>query len=257
MSLLKLTTQLYVDSAKDAWKGLTRSLWAIPVLVAVWAITLAAAMLLSPLGIIGGFILFLIEAFLLGTYLSMVEVGVNGLRTLRWDDFRSHAGALNQTCISVMFLFWIPQFILAFTFPEGNLVFVPVAALAFNPVPEVIYQGRMESGWDIAMESLNFMQRNFPEWVFANLLIAAPAGLAVYAQTGLLDAQLLFAVSEFFSPFFGFVNPSNLVQGLLRPSLAFALVFVPGIHFALLFRGQMYKRLAHSNRRKRAWQARF
>jgi len=257
MSLLKLTAQLYSESAKDAWKGMQRSWWAVPVLVGIWIVTLCAWMLLSPLGIIGGFIMFLVEAYLLGTYLSMVEVGVNGMRTLKWNDVRTHLGSLMQTCISVMFLFWIPQFILTLVYPSGNLILVPVAALAFNPIPEIVYQGRMESGMDIAGEALNFMQRNFPEWIVANVLIALPVAGFLFLQTGVADATVLLGVSEFFSPFFGFVNPSNLLLAVFSPFTAPILLFAPAIHFALLFRGQMYKRLAHSNRRKRAWQARF
>ena len=103
MSLATLTLRLYREAALEALSGLGRSAWAVAMLMGMWTAMLAAALILGPTGLLGGFILFLIEAFLLGTYLSLVAVCVQGQRRIRPGDLREHAGTLFSECTMVMF----------------------------------------------------------------------------------------------------------------------------------------------------------
>jgi hypothetical protein len=256
MSLLRLTAQLYIESAQEAATGFYRTWPAAAMLWIIWALLFVAGLGLSPLGIVGGFIMFLIQAWLLGTYLSMTEVGINGMRRMQFDDVQQHAGALSGICMNVMFVFWVPQFILSMFAPMVLIVLVPVASIVFNPVPEMMYMDRREGGLEIATDAVNFMQRNWPEWIFAQALIALPVAGLWYALTGVMDASWVLSVVQFFSPFFGFLTAGGALL-MAGPLAVLGLLLAPAIHLTMLFRGQLYKRLRDSNRRKRAWQAKF
>ena len=256
MSLATLTLRLYREAALEALSGLGRSAWAVVMLMGMWVVMFAAMMLLGPTGLVGGFILFLIEAWLLGTYLSLVEVCVQGQRRIRPGDFREHAGALFSECTTVMFFFWVPHLLLTLSAPQALLIAVPVASVVFNPVPEILYQERNLRGVDVAIDGLRFMQRNWPEWLIAQVLLTAPLILLFWLVTGFVQPLLVVQMVEVFGPFFGFLNagPLVLALGALAP---IALALGPLYHWAMLFRGQLYRRLRLSSRRQRAWQARL
>ena len=93
-------------------------------------------------------------------------------------------------------------------------------------------------------------------WVLWFLLVTLPY-LGVWALlTGGWSIELLILAMQTFGPFFGFVEGGASLM-VLGPLAALSLVFAPLVHFVMLFRGQLYRRLRHSNRRQRAWQAKF
>ncbi|MBW1877890.1 MAG: hypothetical protein JRJ84_05975, partial [Deltaproteobacteria bacterium] len=88
MSLLKATWALYKESAVDAFKGLGRSMFAVLALALAFVVLAVVATLVGGFGIAGGFIRFLVEAVVIGWYLSLVEVGVVGRRPVTFADLR-------------------------------------------------------------------------------------------------------------------------------------------------------------------------
>ncbi len=257
MSLLQLTLQLYWGALRDAAASFRRTAWAVVALIGCWVLMFAATVALAPLGLAGGFLLFLVSCVLTGTYLSMVEVGVVGRRVLRPADLRDHVGQHWQIIASVGFVFWIPSLLLSMTAPPAvTTIAVTVAAVLFNPVPEMVYQGRYEGGLNILGDALGFMQRNWPEWLAALVVVTLPYLGFWAALFGGWSIELGILAAQTFGPFFGFVEGGAGLP-MVGPIAAWSLVLAPVVHFVMLFRGQLYKRLAHSNRRQRAWQARF
>ena len=257
MSLVQLTLKLFADSFREALKAFRRTAWAIVVLIAFWIVMLMATMAMSPFGFAGGLVLFLVSCVLTGMYLSMVEVGVIGQRVLRPGDLSDHAGQHWQMVASVGFVFWIPSMLLQFTVPPPvYTIIITIAAVVFNPVPEMIYQDRHDGGLAILKDAMGFMQRNWPEWLTALALATAPY-LGFWALLyGQWDIQLAILAMQTFGPFFGFVEGGAGVM-MMGPMAALSLIVAPIVHFVMLFRGQLYRRLRHSNRRQRAWQAKF
>ncbi len=257
MSLVQLTLKLFGDSLREAAKAFRRTAWAIVVLIAFWIVMLMATLAMSPFGIAGGLVLFLVSCVLTGMYLSMVEVGVVGQRVLRPGDLSDHAGQHWQMVASVGFVFWIPTLLLQFTVPPPVFtIIITVAAIVFNPVPEMIYQDRHDGGLAILKDAMNFMQRNWPEWLTALTLVTLPY-LGFWALLyGGWSIELLILSVQTFGPFFGFVEGGAGVM-MMGPMAALSLIVAPIVHFVMLFRGQLYRRLRHSNRRQRAWQAKF
>lgn len=261
MSLVQLTLKLYGDSLREAGKGFWRTAWAVVVLIAFWIVMFFASYALGMApgssGFVGGFVLFIVSCVLTGTYLSMVEVGVLGQRVLRPGDLTDHAGQHWQIIASVGFVFWIPSLLLQFTVPPSAFtIIVTIAAIVFNPVPEMVYQDRHEGGLSVLRDAMNFMQRNWPEWLVAFLIVTLPY-LGLWALLfGGWSIELLILAMQTFGPFFGFVEGGAGVM-MLGPMAALSLIVAPLVHFVMLFRGQLYRRLRHSNRRQRAWQAKF
>jgi hypothetical protein len=86
----------------------------------------------------------------------------------------------------------------AFTTPNGPLLYLGVQILLyviFNPVPELIYQGRV-SGLALLSASYQFIVENWLEWLLPNLLV----GIAGYMLRSLVY-QL--ALLPFFFSIFG------------------------------------------------------
>lgn len=257
MSVLTATLELYRASFLDAAKGLGRSVWGVVGLVVAYVVLMIAVMIGSRLGVAGGFLIGITEAFVAGWYLSLVAIGVIGRRRIRLEDLRDNVGSLFGEVISVLFIFWIASFLLQMTAPALLLVLVPVATLVFNPVPEMVYQERVQS---IALlgDALKFMQHNWPEWLGAQLLGAAFLAAWGWLVHGGLDPGVVLDLFESFGPWFGFVHTGSAI--LVRPSVpnvlgaAAILLFT---HFFLLFRGHLYRRLAGSSRRARAWRSRM
>ena len=257
MSVLAATLELYRDSLIDAAKGLGRSVWGVVALLIAYVVLTIAVRVGAHLGMAGGFLIGLTEAFTVGWYLSLVGIGVLGRRRVHLSDLKENVGALFGEVISVLFIFWIAGLLLQLSAPSLLLVAVPVATLVFNPVPEMVYQERTQS---IALlgDALRFMQHNWPEWLGAQLLGAAFLVGWGWLVFGGLDPLLGLQLVESFGPWFGFVHTGSMALTSLRlggfVGAALILLFT---HFFLLFRGHLYRRLAGSSRRARAWRSRM
>jgi hypothetical protein len=257
MSLVSATLVLYRDSLVDAGRALGRSAWAVVALVIAYAVIALVARATAPLGFAGGFVMALVQAVVIGWYLSLVAIGVQGRRRVLAADLRDNIGHHWGTVISVLFVFWIASLVLMLLPPVIGLAAVIVATLAFNPIPEMVYEEDGES-LQLLGDALRFMQQNWPEWVAAQLL----GGLLLFAWGaafhGAVALPLAFQLLQMFGPFFGFVNVGAYALLDATPrAFGGSVVLLAFTHFFLLFRGHLYRRLAGSSRRGRAWRARM
>jgi hypothetical protein len=239
-------------SAQRAWQS-----WPVALALVIYAIVLVtSAILVSPLGWAGGFIMTFVLAACWSSYLELIAQAVAGSKVrVRWDEFKRTFGARLWDVVSVMFAFWIISFLTAPLATGDNGVAISgILALAiaffFNAVPELLYQGRSRS-FALLMDSARFMLAHPLVWLLPNLAFAAIA----LGATGQLRVQhpgeLLVVFSSFFS---SPLSAAAIFAGLPKWALPLALV---AVHFIMVFRGTLFAALISSggNARLRAFQA--
>ncbi len=182
--------------------------WAVLGSVFVYSAVMSATGIFAPmLGIAGGFLLSLVWAACVGSFLYLVEMIVRTSR-VSLEDFRSSFGRYLWDVVGVAFLSWI-FFSLAtpaiLQMPQGRLILrcIQLAIFVFfNAVPELIYLGHYTSV-QLLSESYAFVAANWIEWFPANiaaalLLYAAASvplnGAATYAQAALLGLLVYFVM---------------------------------------------------------------
>jgi len=177
MEWLWVTGSMYQRAFLRAGELATRNGWVLLTTFA-YAVIMSFATFLAPLlGIAGGFLLSLVWAACVGSFLYLVEMMVRTSR-VTMQDFRSSFGAYLWDVVGVSFVLWV-FWMLAMPalqqMPQGYAI-VQCIRLAgfvlFNAVPELIYLGRCTSV-QLFSESLSFIGANWIEWFPANLLAGA------------------------------------------------------------------------------------
>jgi hypothetical protein len=149
--------------------ALTLRNWTVLGTVFVYSFVMTVAVILgSMLGLLGGFLVSLVWAACVGSFLSLVETIVRTSR-VSLDDFRRSFGAYLWEVVGVIFVFWI-LFALAgpalSSLPQGPVILLSlhlVIFVFFNAVPELIYLGH-SSTLDLLRESYTFIGDNWIEW---------------------------------------------------------------------------------------------
>jgi len=182
-----------------------------PVLGSVFAygaILSVGAYFAAFLGIAGGFVLSLLTAACLGSFLYLVEMIVRTNR-VSWEDFRRSFGMYLWDVVAVSFalwLFWQVVTPLLAQMPQGPVVVLCielVILVLFNAVPELIYLGHYPL-LQLLSRSYQFVANNWIEWFPPNVLLLAALGAlwvvgvdgvaARVAQTGATALFLYFAM---------------------------------------------------------------
>ena len=254
--MIQSTLEMYAECARDAAQAMPRTALALVGLLLVTPILGVVAMQLGGLGLIGGIVLSLLQAGAAGWYLSLVEIGVHGRRQIRPTDLKDQVGTYLWEVISILFVFWIASLVVGLLgLGMIGTVLVLLALIAFNPAPEMIYQERTQS-IALLQDAVRFMQHNWPEWLVPHVLIA---GLLFAVTATIGPAGGMLHAFQALGPFFGFTNPA-LFLGALQTGdfvgLIGGMLVLAVVHFALLFRGHLYRRLRSSSRRSRAWASR-
>ena len=158
---------------------LTLRNWPVAGTTFAYSLALAGAVALaSGLGILGGFLVSLVWAACVSSFLYMVEMMLR-TSSVSLADFRKSFGVYLWDVVGVTFVVWV-VFALATpalrTIPQGpglilglNLVIV----VLFNAVPELIYLGH-HSSLALLSESYRFIADNWIEWFPAVLVMALP-----------------------------------------------------------------------------------
>jgi len=230
MEWLVATMRLYGSVTRRAARVAVTN-WAVGLSVFVYlaamSVTLPFAMML---GLLGGFIVGLVWAACIASFLFLVERLVrHGRVTL--DEFPGSFAPYFSDVIGVMFVLWMVRMLLSMalvTNPQGLLIML-VAQLFifvfFNAVPELIYLGH-HSSLELLGESYQFIADNWIEWFPPTLVAGA-----------------IFVV-------------------LMELPLAGALVVVKWalvglfVYFVMVLRGFLFEELQGSTRRSRAFRYR-
>ena len=207
-----------------------RNWWVLATTFA-YVLIMTATTFISPiLGIAGGFLLSLVYASCVGSFLYLVEMMVRTSR-VTLEDFRRSFGAYLWDVVGVFFVMWIFQMIATpalGTMPQGYAILQCIrlaAFVLFNALPEIIYLGHYSS-LQLFVESYSFIGTNWIEWFPANIA----AAIVVYSVGTLPLAA-----------------PLSYVQ-LAVVSLL--------IYFTMVMRGLLFLELYGSSRRGRAFKYR-
>jgi hypothetical protein len=263
--LLSATIHVYRLALQATWRSLVRGWLTILALVGFGVLFLGAARIAGPLGMVGGLVLGLVNAVLVGATLRLIERALNATRTIQPSDVMESFGHYFWDVISVGFVLWLPMMALdmgVHANPYGQFLSSAALLLVFvllNPAPEVIYQARHDSPLEVIKTSYEFVLEHWIEWFLPFVLLLLPV---VLSPTGL---------SEFVEIFSGVGRGAGLglIQFLLLPFavigswLAYVgldpeaqelLLFVltpPAATAILLFRGHLFALLRGASRRQR------
>lgn len=232
MEWLSVTLALYRRTLVRAAR-LALQNW--PVLASVFAygaLLAVAGRFAVLLGLAGGFLMSLVTAACLGSFLYLVEMMVQTSR-VTWQDFGRSFGMYLWDIVGVSFvlwLFWQIVMPLLLQVPQGTVVALCLNILIlvlFNAVPELIYLGH-HSLLALLSESYRFVGENWIEWFPPNLLFILAFG-AIWAV------------------------PANGPLPMLGQYAAASLF----IYFAMVMRGLLFIELSGSTRRARAFRHRM
>jgi hypothetical protein len=172
-----------------------------------WVIMAVSRPVAVRLGILGGFLLSLVRAACIGSFLYLVEMMVRTAK-VTIDDFRRSFGVYLWDVVGIMFVYWMFSTLavpVIAQFPQGLLILLCVdlaVFVVFNAVPELIYMGHYSS-LAVLSESYGFIATNWIEWFPANLAAAAVIlaidsveldGIAVYVQWAVLALVIYFTM---------------------------------------------------------------
>ena len=231
MSWLTITLALYRRALRRAAELTLRNWPVLGSLFVYAAVMSAATVLAAALGIVGGFLLSLVWAACVGSFLSLVEMIVRSGR-VTLDDFRRSAGVYLWDVVGVTFVLWIAFQLLTpalATIPQGRMLLLGLMLIVlvfFNAVPELIYLGRCSS-LELLGESYAFIGENWIEWFPLTVVL----GALVLALDALPVAPLL----EW-------------------PKLAAVALLV---YYTMVVRGLLFLELHGSTRRSRAFRHRM
>lgn len=253
---------LFVDVAGTAAKRAVSG-WPAALAVLLYAaVMLAALTLLGPLGLVGGFMIGFVEAACISNYLHLLSVVVAGNR-LDWVDLKAGFLALLWDVIGVLFVLWIASYAVGYlrgaAGDHGEAIsagYGLLVAIFLNPVPELIYQ-RHAAGrtTDLLLASARFVQEHWIEWFLPNLIFGAAILALIVGVRGLDARTLMVTLPGLFS-----------LQGvyLLAPSLLsqsgtlwLAPLVLALCHYAMVFRGVLFKEIQGGGWRARAFRSAF
>ncbi len=255
--LLRATLALYRDVARDAARALAHNVW-IVALPPLYTVVLAFVQRLAgPLGIVGGFVIFLATAACVSSVLSVLSEAIAHER-IRVDELGAGFGRYVSSIAGVLFLFWVIELLLTLIVEQnpamawlGMVVNLGLFLLC-NPLPELVYQGQRD-GIGLVDEAVQFMRDNAVEWLVPIVILFVP----IFA-IGLREGLTLMAQ-------FGATNALGIVHLALRawvPAMGevgqFLLLIAASVvlSWIMLFRGFLFRSLASSGRRQRIFVAR-
>lgn len=240
--------RLYGDLAVRAARHAARS-WLAALAIPVLGFVVAGSLILAgPLGLLGGFLVGLVSAACVASYLTALTAAVAGNK-IRLVDFKLTSASFFSV-ISVMFALWIINWGVQFMAERSGsngLAVKGVLGLAiaifFNAVPELIYNSRNQS-FTLLKESALFVTEKPFAWFAPNLIFA----LAWLAATGSLQvsspAELALSIASL-------ARPSALLGAADTRDLWLAPLLVAFFHYIMVFRGLLYQELTSGGSRMR------
>ena len=263
--LVQATIQLYRQVLLATWKSVTNNWLLVPAVVMLAVLMFFVTGVAVSLGLVGGLVLGVANAFVVGAFLSLLEQAVLSSRRMVWGDLWSVAGHYFWDVITIGFIVWVPLQLLELGMranPYGPAIVSAVFLLLFivlNPVPELIYQGRTGASLETLKDSYEFVLENWIEWFLPLAVVFAPFGLTFFFSMssqggrlmGLDFLQLLTLPLAVLSQWFQYLGISSSLSTML------VVILTPfGMVLMMLFRGHLYKALSGSSRRQRIFQSR-
>jgi hypothetical protein len=265
VELLSATLHLYRQALQATWRSLMRSWVTVAALIGFALLFVGAARIVGSLGMIGGVLLGLVNALLVGATLRLIEQSLSAARTIQLTDVTESFGHYFWDVIGVGFVLWLPMMALDMgtqANPYGGFLSAAVTLLLFlllNAAPEVIYQIRHDSPLDVFKASYEFVLEHWIEWflpfaILALPIVVSPSGIQEFFNlstgigrgAGLNFFQLLLLPFTLIGGWMSYVGLDPDAQWILL------LLLTPLVATtALLFRGHLFALLRSSTRRQR------
>lgn len=213
-----------------------------------FAVTIIGTVVGASLGMFAGFIIPIVTSLILSSYFSVLSDLIYYNR-ISFRNFSKTFMAYFASIYSVYFILMIISFLVpAISFVNGAYLLLPaLITLALNPIAESIYI-RGEYYTSAYTHSLSFMKENFLLWTIPFLIY-----LGILHLLGFNFAMMISSNSIVDLPL-----GENIMTGLsyLNPLNPYNIkVLIASIITAVyaIFRGNLYRILVGSTRRKRAY----
>lgn len=226
--------RIYGQALVNALAAIGRNLWTLILPIALVAAFVTLAGLVSPLGMVGGFLMAMVRSAVLSVYTYFVAQVVAKQRA-GLSELKTSIGAYFWTWINVFFALWIISLLLGpmTVTDDGRRMLEALwllALVAFNAAPEVIYLKGTSGFIGTAQQSFSFLQENWIEWFIPNALILGGYWLI---RTGTIPLGAM--------PF---------------PELTIPVVLGALLHVVMVFRGFLFQTLDGSTHRQRMFRFR-
>lgn len=228
---------MYATALRRAWECVRKN-WVVSFAPVAYGVILAViALLVTPLGLIGGLLFSIASQACVSSGLFLIKNLVDGNKA-DFNDFLNGFTVYIWELILIVFIIWIPMRVAAMalaTVPNGALIYSLIQLalyIVLNPVPELIYQTRT-AGLELISASYNFIAENWLEWLLPNLLLLG-AGYILLAAVELL----LFGLPGFLYLF------------------AYAFIVGLALTYFMTFRGFLFAELHGTTRRGRLYRYR-
>ena len=225
--MIRSTVKLYSEAITETTTAILRGPFVWLMLIALPVVIALLAVLVSPLGIIGGFAVGFASVYLYGAYLYAVGQSLEQRKPLGFAIVRDSMGHHVWDVMHIAFIHWICSMV----FGLGGLpAIVPTllglaAFFLFDPWPAVIHTERTSGAMDILVRAFRFMSENGPEWIIPHLLLFALGAGVVISAASIAPA-------------------AGLGAGAF-------------LHPLMVFRAVLYRKLAGGSRRSRTWKGQF
>lgn len=204
--------------------------------------------LLAPVGMLMGFLMPVMTSLILSSYYSMLSdlIYYNRIsfRNLQ-NTFQNYFASIYSVYFILILISWFMPVLMAT--PGLGLLVSLILLLVLNPIAESIYiEGRYYT--DAYKSSFNFMKENFILWIVPFIIYLAALFLLgfdfrqIIVSSSIIDIPLgqNLVTGIYFSDIFNVYNLKILIAMIVTAIYA-------------VFRGNLYKILHNSTRRKRAY----
>lgn len=251
ISLVTGLLGVYLRAASKASRALLRGWHLIPLSVAAFLLFLFVSLIVSPLGIVGQFIIGIMIIVSISYYYQWLHGVVRLERCTRQGILEFDRGYFSAALNASFLLF--PANLIA-TEMARNPDTAPISAMIslamvvlLNPLPEMIHVRRFD-GFETLVGSVRFVQQHWIEWFIPFLVLLTP-----FLMLGSVNTLIAVSAASPLLP----VTPVIFAGQLLLPgeSIIGSVLGVILGNWFMIFRAFLFEELDSGSARKRAFRA--